>query len=91
MPRAKSFRTDNALQALLVIGLLIGEADARSAFHLLFDGFFTALAETEKERVLLDKSALDIKSFDPVDESFDPAQRRVPDFPGRFGPVAADN
>ena len=48
------------------------------------------LAETEKERILRNKSALDIKLSDPVNEAIDSAQRRVPDFARGFGSVTTD-
>ena len=46
------------------------------------------LAETEKQRILLQQSAFDVEFLDAADDAFDAAARRIPDVFGRFGSVA---
>ena len=78
------------MQLLCVVRALIGEADALAALELRRDGFLAACAEPEKQRVLLQQSALDVVLLDAADDALDAAAGRVPDLRGRLGAVAAN-
>ena len=86
---AVTLRAENALQLLLVVGLLVGEADFLPAVQLGIHGFLAALAKPEKQRVLLEQAALDVVLLDGRDQALDAAQGRLPDFAGGLDAIAA--
>ena len=71
---AEPFGAENAFQLLLVVGLLVGEADFLPAVQLRVHGLLAALAEPEEQRVLFEQAALDVVLLDGRDQAFDAAQ-----------------
>ena len=70
--------------------MLIGEPDALPTLELGRNGFLAARAEPEKQRILPQQSALDVVLLDGVDDAVDAPARRLPDFRGGLGAVAAN-
>ena len=70
----ESLRAQNALQLLLVVGRLVGEADFLPAVELGIHGLLAALAEPQEQRVLFEQAALDVVFLDGRDQALDAAQ-----------------
>ena len=86
---AVPFRAEDAFQLPLVVGFLIRETDFLPAMQLRIHCLFSAFAEAQKQRVLLQQSALDVVFLDGGDQALDAPQRRLPDLARGLDAVAA--
>ena len=83
-----SLGPENDLERVALVDRLLGKADALPGFRFGLDFLLAVLAETEKQRILLQQSAFDVELLYTADDAFDAAGRRVPDVLGRLGSVA---
>jgi hypothetical protein len=77
--RGVALAAEDLLQLTLVVGALIGEADAHAALTLGLDSLCAARTEAEKQRVLLQQPALNVMLLQCADDALDAAARRFPD------------